>query len=75
MLDIDLVTPSGATGNTTLSSRLASFSDQATDTPLVGIATCFGLGSYGRATYLRIYPSSGTLTGRYRVIAERSFGE
>lgn len=34
-----------------------------------------GKGGYGRATYARIYPSTGTLTGAYLVKPLRGFGE
>lgn len=35
----------------------------------------YGLGSYGKATHLRLLASSGTLTGKYRVVPLRGFGE
>jgi hypothetical protein len=34
-----------------------------------------GIGGYGRATHLRLYPVSGTITGLYRVKPQRGFGE
>lgn len=46
-----------------------------TDGPAMARTFGFGLGGYGRATYLRIYPDSGTLSGKYRVFVERGFGE
>lgn len=36
--------------------------------------TGFGLHSYGRATYIRFLPLSGTITGRYRTKAIRGLG-
>lgn len=57
--------------------RLASFADGITNVPVLAQfrANWFGEGSYTRATHLRLLPASGTITGKYRVMPLRGFGE
>jgi hypothetical protein len=43
--------------------------------PAAASAHGYGLGSYGKATHMRLLASTGTITGQYRVAPMRGFGE
>ena len=43
--------------------------------PAAASAHGYGLGSYGKATHMRLLASTGTITGAYRVAGNRGFGE
>lgn len=71
---IRIITPNGAGA---VSTRLSSQLFGQTQTPVLAsvMASGFGIGSYGRATHLRLLASSGTITGKYRVTPLYGFGE
>jgi hypothetical protein len=69
---IDIATPNSGNGATVVSGTFHSVSG---GFPLTILFSAQGLGNYGRATYLRLYPGSGTETFTYRVLTRQGFGE
>jgi len=76
LIKITVVTPnSGSSATVMLSEALIYDTTGGAALPQRFSATNYGLGSYGRATHLRFLPSAGTVTGAYRVVPLRGFGE
>lgn len=71
LIMLELWTPNSGSQETVLGGRASKY-DHASGVPGNVVFTGYGLGSYGRATHLRFYVSSGTITGSYRV--EPMFG-
>lgn len=72
---VELITPNSGNDATVLRSTANAYDNTGTPKADVFNATNFGLGNFGRATHLRIFPASGTITGKYRLTALRGFGE
>ena len=72
-LDIKLTTRVSGVGHTILTCTMNTW--YLTDPPDVLIVSGRGVGNYGRATHLKLYPAAGTITGRYRVTPQRGWGE
>lgn len=74
-IDCYVFTPNGATGDTNVWGRLLGYGLNAGS--VLGNYTFegAGLGGYGRATHIALFPSGGTVTGKYRVEQLRGFGE
>lgn len=62
--DHTIMRATGATSDAGANTRSATFD-------VVGE----GVGGYGRATHIRLFPTSGTMTGKYRLRPLRGFGE
>lgn len=75
MLKIRIITPDSGSNMTLLWSEAAIYDNAGTPIPDIQLASGFGLGGYGRATHMRLLPSSGTITGKYRVTPLYGFGE
>lgn len=66
--------PSGATGGMSAAGEIWAYGATFAAT-IFSFNVVYAVGSVGPATHVRIFPASGTLTGRYRVIPRRGFGE
>lgn len=69
-------TPDSGAAYSSLETRTASFyRDTGVNYPAIQLSTGFGAGGYGRATHVRLTPSAGTATGKYRVMPQRGTGD
>lgn len=69
-------TPDSGTAYSSLESRTSGFIlDAGTTYPSIYLSNGFGAGGYGRATHVRLTPSTGTTTGKYTVRPVRGSGE
>lgn len=74
-LHMDILTPDSGNYPTIILLRLAAFYIDTNNYPILSNGTGYGLGAYGRATHIRLLPNSGTITGKYRVMTKRGYGE
>jgi hypothetical protein len=73
---MEIVTPDSGNDATTIEAMSFYTDPGAATAPAQARASCWGLGSYGRATHLRIIaPAGSTITGKYRVTPLYGFGE
>lgn len=73
---IRILTPNSGNYATVIRAHTQAYDNAGTPLPDLHDSTILGLGSYGRATHLRIYQSLGNLTsGSYVVRALRGYGE
>lgn len=69
-----IFTPNSGANETQILGEMMHYSStEQTPRPIFFAGT--GKGGYGRATYVRIYPGTGTITGAYLVKPLRGFGE
>jgi len=75
LIVLEVLTPDSGTDSTIIYSRAHMYNNGATS-PTITDGTQYGLGSYGRATHVRLYDSAaGTLTCKVRVEPMYGFGE
>lgn len=76
MLRMMVATPESGSGSTSIGGHLFSYDNGSSPPfPMVTQFHVLGLGAYGRATHLKLTVSTGTITGTFRVIPMRGFGE
>lgn len=74
-VEIDVNTPESGTNPTLVTGKVDGWNNGATS-PQNVLFTSYGLGSYGRATHIRLYDSAGgTLTGKYVIEVKYGRGE
>lgn len=74
VLFMRITTPTSGSDTTVIAGKIATW---LTGTPSARVQV-FGAhtaASFGRATHIRLLTSTGTMTGRYRVVPQRGFGE
>jgi hypothetical protein len=76
-LTLEILTPESGNGFTVMRGDYIGWEDGSPNAPTRAMTCGYGHGSYGRATHVRIYIVSGggTLTGKYRMMPMRAFGE
>lgn len=74
-LTLRLLTPASGTRPTMVKGELMCLQGGGTSDPNLNLIRGYGLGSYGKATHMRLLASTGTITGAYRVAPMRGFGE
>jgi hypothetical protein len=78
-ITIDILTADSGSLDTLISHRLVAWENRggSPGIPLRHDGGGYGRGGYGRATHIRLFVASGggTLTGKYRVVPLRGFGE
>lgn len=76
IIEFDLITPDSGSANTVLWGWFVGANEGSTvNPPVLTNFTGIGYGAYGRATHVALVPSTGTVSGSYRVEQGRGFGE
>lgn len=71
-LTVEIVTVPSGTAATVVDTRLSGGEDTGSTLGL-WLGSHSANGGYGKATHLRLYPSTGTITGKYLVIPQRGY--
>lgn len=74
-LEMTVVTPTSGSDDTMMQYDMMGFDTTTGNVPRVIRGCGYGRGAYGRATNLRLFPNSGTITGKYMVEAIYGMGE
>lgn len=74
-LKMTVMTVESGSNATLIEGVLIGYNDGGTDYPTRSEFVIYCLGGYGRVTNIKISVSSGTITGTFRIIPERGFGE
>jgi hypothetical protein len=70
---IRVTTPNSGSNATVVSGRVSSW-ENAVGEPKVSVFSAWDT-TGGRATHIKLYPAAGTITGVYRTLPQRGFGE
>lgn len=74
-LNMTIATVESGNGDTVIEGRMYAHDNSGTPVPLISHFVAYGHGNYGRATHVKISVSSGTITGTFRIVPLRGFGE
>lgn len=74
-ISIDIICPDSGLDHTVIESRFTGYDNTGTPIPLSQQGANFGKGGYGRPTHMKLVPSSGNISGQWRLIPQRGFGE
>ena len=74
-LTLRILTVASGSNPTAIKGEMLMLQGSGTGMPALNLIRGYGLGGYGKATHMRLYPASGTITGAYRVAPLRGFGE
>lgn len=74
---LEIITPTSGSDSTVIMGNIVTYDGVggANAAPIRVAFTAYGNGAYGKATHIRLVVSGGTVTGKYRVVPLRGFGE
>lgn len=75
VIEIEVMTPDSGNGTTKIWGRIAGQDNAGTTNPEITQFSGVGRGNYGRATHLRLFAGSGTVTAKFVAEEHRGFGE
>jgi hypothetical protein len=74
-MTLNIVTPNSGANATQVWGQITGYDNNSTATPRTQAFGAFGLGGYGRATHIKLVPSSGTIALASRLQTHRGTGD